>query len=65
MSLLFAGGDYRELAVLYLEKGKDNSSSPIFVVVVFFFSKIAEGSADNRLRGENDTHSVGNIQVSQ
>ena len=25
------------LAVLYLEKEKDNSGGPIFVVVVFFF----------------------------
>ena len=54
------------LAVLYLEKEKDNSGGPIFVVVVvFFFSKMAECSVDNRLRGENYTRSVGNIQVSQ
>ena len=50
------GGDYRKFAVLYLEKGKDNSSSPIFVVVVVV-SEIAEYSADNRLRGENYSYS--------
>ena len=52
-------------SLYYIWKKKRTIRAARYLLLLFFFSKIAECSADNRLRGENYTPSVGNIQVSQ